>query len=287
MKVGHHDVRYSTVEPEAIALELHEPGCQCSSQSRFTDRQCPRLYISWKEAALYECICFCCGELPVTVDSENTRRKSILRWAFQWVSVAWNTCLSLCFLLCPSLSHLALWVLTPRVSGALLLVCLCTYFSFKAYCQLSNPSLCLCLLLSFFLFFFTFNLVLLPSDCLSLEACARYCCVWWWTHVTVPCHTKHSPMPLNDTWRHPTVHIAIVARRSAGCISGKKSHFGSAPSAGYSGGDISDCGWDCSGSLYIPRSVAIIDFHSVCCERQREGERRLGSLGDQLVILAM
>lgn len=108
--------------------------------------------------------------------------------------------------------------------------------------------------------------------------------VWWQKHVTVPCHDQHSSVPVNDTYRHPTMHITMVARLSAGWISGKKSHFGSAPGAVYSRGDISDSGWHCSGRLCHLRSVTIIDFHSGFCERKREGSRGMGNVEDKLVI---
>lgn len=108
--------------------------------------------------------------------------------------------------------------------------------------------------------------------------------VWWQKHVTVPCHDQHSSVPVNDTYRHPTMHITMVARLSVGWISGKKSHFGSAPGAVYSRGDISDSGWHCSGRLCHLRSVTIIDFHSGFCERKREGSRGMGNVEDKLVI---
>lgn len=131
---------------------------------------------------------------------------------------------SLCFPLCPPLSHLALWALLMSLE----------VFYHCAFAltpplkpAVSSETLHFVSLSSFvflpllFLFSFTFFPSFLLAD--SLEARARYSCVWQWTHVTVPCHTKHSPMPVNDTKRHPTMHITMVARLSAGFISGKKS----------------------------------------------------------------
>lgn len=34
-------------------------------------------------------------------------------------------------------------------------------------------------------------------------------------HEALPCHDQHSSVPFNDTWRHPTVHITMVAKLSA------------------------------------------------------------------------
>ncbi len=84
----------------------------------------------------------------------------------EWVSLTSLTCLSFCFPLCLSHSHLTLWVLTLFLSGVFLLVCPCAYSSFKTHCHLSIPSL------SFL------HVLFLPlSSCLSRETCARYSCV--------------------------------------------------------------------------------------------------------------
>lgn len=200
----------------------------------------------------------------VIVDSADREQKTKEHFQIslgEWVSLTPLTCLSFCFPLCFSLSHLALWVLTVCLSGVLLLGCPHTHSSFKTYHHLSIPPLCLTVFASYFVSSFS-------PYCRSAEICARCSCVCdGKKHVAVPCHDQHSSMPVNDTWRHPMVHITMVARLSAGWISGKKSHFGSAPGAGYSGGDISDSGWHCSGSLCLPHSVTIIDYHRVCCER--------------------
>lgn len=123
----------------------------------------------------------------------------------------------------------------------------------------SIPSLYLSVLVPYFLTFFSsFLLLSLPWDLCQVQVR-----VWWQKHVTVPCHNQHSSMSVNDTYKHSTAHITMVARLSAGWISGKKSRFGSTPGAGYSGGDISDSGWHCSGRLCLPHSVTIIDLHSI------------------------
>lgn len=212
-----------------------------------------------------------------TVQTENRRRKSIFQMSLgEWVSLTSLACLSFCFLLCLSLSHLPLWVLTLSLSLEFCSRCALTLIPPLKPTIISLSLLFVSLSLPLFLTFL--NLSFPPSPrCRSLETCAGMA-VWWQKHVAVPCHNQHSSMPVNDTKRHPTTHITMVARLSAGWISGKKSHFGSAPSAGYSGGDISHCGWHCSGSLCLPRSVTIIDFHSVCCERE-SGRYRIGKLG--------
>lgn len=159
MKVGHRDVRCSTVEPEAMALELlsqHHVGwedrChvfifnllhgQKMSKTVHPLKRSSSLwmyyfFLQWRMVYFFFLRLCYCGLW------EHKTKEHFQMSLREWVSLTSLTCLSLCFPLCPSLSHLVLWVRTPRVSGALLLVCLCTYSSFKAYCQLPNPSLCL------------------------------------------------------------------------------------------------------------------------------------------------
>lgn len=67
-----------------------------------------------------------------------------------------------------------------------------------------------------------------------------------------------------------TQFTLLAAGLSAGWISGKKLLSGSAPSAGYSGCDISGSGWHCSGSPCFPCAVTVINFHSGCWDRERE-----------------
>lgn len=157
----------------------------------------------------------------------------------------------------------------------------CSYTTFQIYARLCPSFFLSCCLFPCFLCF-SLSPSYLPA--VSPLSPAPGAAVWWQKHVTVPCHDQHSSVPVNDTYRHPTMHITMVARLSAGWISGKKSHFGSAPGAVYSRGDISDSGWHCSGRLCHLRSVTIIDFHSGFCERKREGSCGMGNAEDKLVI---
>lgn len=77
-------------------------------------------------------------------------------------------------------------------------------------------------------------LLSLPGDLCQVQlcVCVSVCACDGKKHATQPCHDQHSSMPVNDTSRHPTVHITMVAGLSAGWISGRTSHFGSAPNVG-------------------------------------------------------
>lgn len=69
----------------------------------------------------------------VHVDSADRKQKTKEHFQMslgEWVSLTSLDCLSFCFPLCLSLSHLALLVLTLRLSWVLLLVCPRTYSSF-------------------------------------------------------------------------------------------------------------------------------------------------------------
>lgn len=251
--------------------------CHCS-QHCFRFRKC--LY--YKEVVLYESVVSVKAFFNVVLlglgrqRTEGKRAFSNEPWGMSQPDF---TRLSLfCFPLCLSLSHFVLCVLTRCLSWVLLML----LYNLSNLCSSLCPSFFFVILSLPFPFLMLFFVSLLPA--VFPLSPAPVAAVWWQKHVTVPCHDQHSSVPVNDTYRHPTMHITMVARLSAGWISGKKSHFGSAPGAVYSRGDISDSGWHCSGRLCHLRSVTIIDFHSDFCERKREGSRGMGNVEDKLVI---
>ena len=177
------------------------------------------LFLLWRMARLLNAPLF-----MWTRQTANRRRKSIFRWASGNES-AWLH--SIAFL---SASHSASHFLTLHcwflLSDSLEF---CSWYALalipplKTHHHISIPPLCISVRAS--------------SSCLSPETCARYSCVCVCVcdgrkHATEPCHDQQSSMPVNDTSRHPTAHITMVARLSAGWISGRTSHFGSAPDVG-------------------------------------------------------
>lgn len=189
----------------------------------------------------------------VIVDSADREQKTKEHFQMslgEWVSLTLLACFSFCFPLSLSLSHLALWVLTPRLSGVLLLVGPRTSSSFNRTSL--HPSLSL----------------LHPPAVSPLRPGTAVCVCDGKSMWQCPATTDTHPCQLTTLRGIPRCTSPWLPWLSAGWISGKKSHFGSARGAGYSRGDISDSGWHCAGSLYIPRSVTTVDIHSVCCQRE-------------------
>lgn len=112
-----------------------------------------------------------------TVQTENRRRKSIFQMSLgEWVSLTSLACLSFCFLLCLSLSHLPLWVLTLSLSLEFCSRCALTLIPPLKPTIISLSLLFVSLSLPLFLTFL--NLSFPPSPPLSVpwDLC-RYGCV--------------------------------------------------------------------------------------------------------------